>query len=52
MKPNKQKQRKELLDEINNNITLIKAPAPSQDTEKIKVDVSNKKAVQNEAMEE
>ncbi|XP_024008852.1 probable ribosome biogenesis protein RLP24 isoform X2 [Eutrema salsugineum] len=50
LKPNKQKIYKEDIKVLDNDIVMIKAP--QQVSEKIKVDVSKKKSVQNEAMEE
>ena len=54
LKPNKQKIFKSEVKEIDQNISLIKAPGSYQqeDSEKMKVSVSTNKSVQNEAMEE
>lgn len=53
LKPNKQKIFKSEVKEIDQHISLIKAPGShQQDSEKMKVLVSTNKSVQNEAMEE
>ena len=53
LKPNKQKIFKSAITELDQHISLIKAPgSQQQDSEKMKVLVSSNKSVQNEAMEE
>ncbi|KAJ0230929.1 hypothetical protein HA466_0304630 [Hirschfeldia incana] len=53
LKPNKQKLYKSAVNEIDQHITMLKAPgSQQQDSEKVKVLVSSSKSVQNEAMEE
>ena len=48
LKPNKQKKLNDDMKELDQNIHMVQAPG----AQKIKVDVSEKKSVQNEAMEE
>ncbi|CAH2080060.1 unnamed protein product [Thlaspi arvense] len=51
--PNKKKVFKDAANELDTHIHLVRAPESlQQDAEKIKVDVSKNKSVQNEAMEE